>query len=334
MLSNLPLEIILKVFGYLSAEDKLQLAQVNQTLGSAFVYHSEAKYKRLSCYLYTGYELSVILPLCGSNIYKIDISEELTEKTAELITKYCTNVESATLEIRHQMFNACKGILSIKSLSSIYLVNGDYREPDMLQYFNPNCRVLTLFDLSNVQSQNLRRLIHLEDLDVAPFDYLTDMLKICSHLKKLRCLKLTYCKLTQEEDFLYPELETLQVSYSKIYSDLPRCPNLKQLSLILNEYHNSVKIINFIVKYATTLERLVITIAYDEHHPFTAHNLLDALRECTNLQFLHINCFLLKNLLSENVETFIKVLKANCFDAQRRFVLEVSQTALWALVSV
>ncbi|XP_022208243.1 uncharacterized protein LOC111064777 [Drosophila obscura] len=305
MLAKLPMEIIDKVFGYLEETDQLKLAQVNQQLGFAFAYHARGTYERLHCsHTYTTYtaesNLKVILELCGSTVVDLEIGFNFDgyayamNVIFKLIAKHCVNLQSAKVDIKNVNFNACKYLLPMKGLKTIelnfYITSP---ESDLLQYINPDCKVLTVNLISNYQTQNIRKLINLEKLTVRRSKRdLRDISQILSNLKKLRVLSLqncTYDPEIQEQEIVYPELVKLELYNCNISTDLPKCPKLKSLSLKNNSYNGLGNICDTIASFASTVEHLII-ITYDyDSNKFTAEQFIKTLGECKKLKWIDSN---------------------------------------------
>ncbi|XP_015036091.2 uncharacterized protein [Drosophila pseudoobscura] len=323
MFSNLPTEIIIKVLDYLSPKDQIQLAQVNQHLQDAFVYRSERDFKQLIGFSYEEEILSGFLPLCGYIVVDLNLYIE-SNLILKKVEKYCTNLEKVKFWIlKVTCVTVLKSILSKESLRTIALHNMTGGGLDnMLTYINKDCKVLSLEDVSNDDMQHLPQLIGLEELEVLFRNDMVDLFKICFSYKKLRVLKICLCRmLTGGPDFVFPELEELELKHSNLYNGLPTCVKLKSLNLCCNLYNDKMNIVNIIAQCAPNLERLAFTSRKEPQ--FTAHHLIELLRKCRTIEFIYLSADIIRNVLLRNESSFVDVLKENGFNAERRLVIGV-----------
>ncbi|BFF97564.1 uncharacterized protein DMAD_05950 [Drosophila madeirensis] len=325
MLSELPFEMIDKVFGYLEEKDKLNLAQVNQQFESAFAHHAREAYKKLQCAKYTDYQLKTILTTCGPTVScLISNNYNLNYATCKLIAKHCVNLQYFTQVISDLNFDACKYVLAIKGLKNITLsfnISWDYEESDLLQYINADCKALSVQAISDYQAQKLRQLINLEELHVAPKYYIRNIFKIVSKIKKLRALHLynyKECFTSPNQYVEYTELEELELYTCKIYTTLPKCPKLKVLRLMVRSFIDY----RDIERYADTLEHLQLCYYGNLHHDLFASILIIVLRECRRLQCLEASSHTIYHVFHQNLNSFIDTLRTNGFSNERRFVLK------------
>ncbi|XP_034656736.1 uncharacterized protein LOC117894014 [Drosophila subobscura] len=322
MLSNLPIEILNKIYGLLNLKDKLQLAQVSEELGHAFFYHSKVVYSHLECVVFTNDVLTVFLPLGGAGVVHMVTTEKTFEKPiVELIVKHCTNLKSAILEIPTDNLKEFKAFIGIKSLRKIEYLN-EFRCNHIIEFINTDCKELKVFQIRNGQAQHIRKLINLEKLYLIwpEKKYLLNIFEIASHLKKLRSLVVIYHSnsLCQKLDFLLPELEELELVHCRIsLSVMPTCPKLKSLTFAYRETHNIVQIVS---KYANTLERL-----YLHSINYQPEDLFEIISKCKKLQLIHTHFITIKTVFSESLNSFVNILKKSGFNEQRRFVWEIRQ---------
>ncbi|XP_022208238.1 uncharacterized protein LOC111064774 isoform X2 [Drosophila obscura] len=314
MILKLPIEILDKVFGYLKNKDQLTLAQVNQQLGCAFAYHARGKYRRLNFGQFTTEsDLKVILDLCGSTVVQIEVpnnfvkSDNVMNVIFKLIAKHCVNLASACVFITSFNFNACKHLLAMKCLKTIKIVfnQSNYPETDIFQYINPDCKVLTVENISKRQAANIRKLINLEELTVRRSNPdLRNVFQIGSNLNKLRVLCLHDCThdpAFQLHDIEYHQLEELEFNIGV-----------------------ASHIFNVIASYGSTLEHLIINY-YDFFRPkFTGTQLINVLRKCERLKCLGASTDLIADLFTESLQYFIALLKENGFNKESRFLINAS----------
>ncbi|XP_034121438.1 uncharacterized protein LOC117579612 [Drosophila guanche] len=322
MLSNLPIEILDKIYGCLSLKDKLQLAQVNEILGQAFSYHSKLFCTHLDCYVFTNDILRVFLPLCGASVVHMKTTENTFEKPiVELILKHCTNLKSTSSEIPTDHLKEFKAFIGIKSLRKIEYFN-KFRCNHIIECINTDCKELKVFHIRNGQAQHIRRLKNLEKLYLIwpERKNLLNIFEIASHLKKLRSLVVMYnsVSLCQKLDFLLPELEELELVHCRIsLSVMPTCPKLKSLKFASTETLNIVQIVS---KYANTLERLYLySISY------LPKDLLEIISKCKKLQLIHTKLSVINTVFSDSLNSFDNILRENGFNEQRRLVWEVNE---------
>ncbi|XP_041450069.1 uncharacterized protein LOC111064784 isoform X2 [Drosophila obscura] len=327
MFSILPLEILDKVLGYLDEDDQLNLGQVNQQLGRAFAYHARGKYRKISfsqfkTYGFEGNAMDVIF---------------------KLIAKHCVNLETASVNITPLTFNASKYVLAMKGLKTITLdfKIPDYEESDLIQYINPDCKVLSVENISVYQAENLRQLINLEELRVCEFyDSFQNIFHIVSDLKKLCVLCLRFCVQgcilieenyysdnqaeNKEKFFECPELEVLKFDNCHILTPLPKCPKLKILNLFNSHFDPRWDFGDTIALYPSTLEHLMLF--YSARSTFvnepTEKHFLNILRVCKKLKCLSSSLDLIENILLDSLD-FIAILKENGFNEERRFEINL-----------
>ncbi|XP_033233009.1 uncharacterized protein [Drosophila pseudoobscura] len=266
MLPNLPLEFTERLFKYLSEKDKLRWAQVNKQLGCVFAYHAKEKYKSLfvgeeinSNEGYTDNELRVILTFCGSTVENISIQRvKVMDQLGELIEKNCINLKHAGLMITDENVDALKRVVNMRGIEKLSLDVLHYSGSDLLQHVNPYCKDLKLENISMGQEQHIKKLIHLEKLDVQSKEA-RNMFEICSHLPRLREFTTNRFEYPSDvkQDYLYPELESLTLINFEMPLDLPVCPKLKKFTLLLTVC-NAENIADIISKYGDTLEHLDI----------------------------------------------------------------------------
>ncbi|SPP77017.1 uncharacterized protein LOC117579537 [Drosophila guanche] len=334
MLSELPLELLDKVFGYLKEKDKLNLAQVNQQLESAFAHHAREAYKMLQCAKYTVHQLKTILTICGPTVScLISNSYSLNYATCKLIAKHCVNLKNLTQVVRNLNFGACKYVLAIKGLKNITLlfnISTDYEESDLLQYINADCKLLSVQDISDYQAQKLRKLVNLEELHVAPKNYIRNVFKIVSKMKKLRVLHLynyKECFTSPNQYVEYPELEEFELYNCQIFTTLPKCPKLKFLRLMVRSFIDY----RDIERYAASLEHLQLYYHGNLHHDIFASILIIVLRECKRLHYLEANSCTIYHVFYQNLDSFIDTLRTNGFSNERRFELKVNGCVMSSL---
>ncbi|XP_022228858.2 uncharacterized protein LOC111078470 [Drosophila obscura] len=319
MFCDLPVEIMDMVFGYLKDGDKARLAQVNQQLSQQFVYHSRNAFKQLICSDFSADELKVVVTLCGSNVTCIDIDANVSDSMIELIAMQCINLDSGSFAITDDNFNAIKGFLKRESIKSIKL-NCVYQshETDVFQYVHEYCKILKIEGFWMNHEQQIRHLIHLEELEVTSFDTL------CTMDLGDFTLQCYYYPIGLELDVVYPELTKLSIHILdspityRLY--LPTCPQLKSLILSCKQ----IEILNLedvIAKYANTVESLVFEPKVVRAKSY-ARNIVRALRKCKNLLHVGSKNDIIRVLFADYLALFIYSLKEKGFSTERRFALQ------------
>ncbi|XP_022219838.2 uncharacterized protein LOC111072351 isoform X2 [Drosophila obscura] len=247
-----------------------------------------------------------------------NLPTEITDK----VFGYLKETDQLQLaQITNENFNAFKPVLNMTCIETLSLYNYDYRGIDLLQYVNPYCKNLHLDGISTAQGLHIRKLTHLEKLEV---NEIRNIFEICSHLKKLRELtvgnglgNVSDLKL----DYLYPELEHLMLSFFEIALDLPVCSKLKRLTLLSIAYYIK-KFGEIIGKYANTLKYLHL-LPYYSKDEFYANNLIIVIRKCKRLEFLITRKGIIRVLFFSFLESLITALKENGFNTDRRLKMEV-----------
>ncbi|BFF97559.1 uncharacterized protein DMAD_05946 [Drosophila madeirensis] len=101
MLSQLPIEILDKIFNCLEEADKLNLARVSQHFEYVFAYNARKKYEKLVCSRYSDDDLRVILSCCGHTVVHLEIVYSAEQHICDLVLEYCIKLEYVYLDMEN-----------------------------------------------------------------------------------------------------------------------------------------------------------------------------------------------------------------------------------------
>lgn len=328
-LINLPIEILDIIFQDLQLSDKLSLAQSHTNLQGAFNLNIKNKYEHIDPRVLPVQYWSTVLPLCGLKILKVDeLFEPNDHVPIRLIDRHCLNLESIQLNVKNRNI---KDIISLlrnrKTLRSVHLYfYGDCKSTEQIMYALKGLPQLNNLLLYGIEENQVPHVQHLESLEFLSLSInrkcgSSNIFEICSRLKFLQTLYISNfnipLKKTAPQDLDFPNLETLEICYCNISTELPHFSKLKSMKFWRNSYFaRKQSLYHWISRHANSLEALEMSCTAEAE--FREIDFLEVLKECKKLSKFRLH----NRITNLFLAPLIHVLLKNGRSMENRFYLD------------
>ncbi|KAH8335306.1 hypothetical protein KR074_009524, partial [Drosophila pseudoananassae] len=325
-LINLPIEVHDLIFKELHFCDKLSLAQSHKNLQEAFNLNIKNKFEHIDPRILPVRYWSTIIPLSGQKILKVhELFETNDNVPIKLIDRHCFNLESIQLNVNHRNIKDVASLLkNRKTLRSVHLYfYGECRFTEKIMRALkrlPKLNNLLLYGLEENQVHHVQDLERLEflSLSIKRKYESTNIFEICSRLKLLKTLYISNFNITlnqtDPQDLVFPNLETLDICYCNISTELPHFKKLKKITFWRNSYFvRKQSLYHWISRHANTIEALEMRCAVDAE--FREIDFLEVLKECKKLSKFRLHNRITNLFLAPLIHVLLKNGRSveNCF---------------------